>query len=117
MACQIPLRSGLPSAVRGARYAAGACPDTGVATAAMNAPPAAAMAAMMTVLKVLRTWDTPPAGVNPRRILIDCQYVTVTRSPSTGARNHTADGSGRAAMANGRAGFSERAQRSPRLMR
>src|SRR5215471_7106314 len=77
MACQIPLRSGLPSAVRGARYAAGACPDTGVATAAMNAPPAAAMAAMMTVLNVLRTWDTPPAGVNPRRILIDCQYFTV----------------------------------------
>src|SRR5207244_13345061 len=44
----------------------------------MKAPPAAAIAAMMTVLNVFRTWDTPPAGVNPRRILIDCQYFRLT---------------------------------------
>src|SRR5437899_5838142 len=44
---------------------------------ARTAPPAAAIVAMMTVLSVFRTWDTPPAGVNPRRILIDCQYFTV----------------------------------------
>src|SRR5438445_10299294 len=44
---------------------------------ASNAPPAAAIVAMTTVLNVFRTWDTPPAGDNPRRILIDCQYFPV----------------------------------------
>src|SRR5438093_10155728 len=48
----------------------------------MNAPPAAAIVAIMTVLNVFRTWDTPPAGVNPRRILIDCQYFRLTAARS-----------------------------------
>src|SRR5258708_36990579 len=80
LACQMPFRSAWPSAARGARYAAGAWPESGVAQVASNAPPAAATIAMITPLKVFRTGNSPPAGAHTGRDRVECQGLQrVTR--------------------------------------
>src|SRR3954465_8416481 len=76
LACQIPFRSGWPSAARGARYVAGACPDNGVAHEATSAPLVAATIAMITPLKVFRTGNSPPAGAHSGRSERECQGFT-----------------------------------------
>jgi len=53
MACQIPLRFGFPSLVRGAFYA-GACPETGITATAIKAD--AAHAAIVKAAKRLRIY-------------------------------------------------------------
>src|SRR6185503_2357786 len=79
----MPFRSGLPSAVRGARYAAGVWPESGVDHAVSHAPPAAATKAMRTPPNVFRTETDLPAGDHTRRILMDCQYFQLTPSGPT----------------------------------